>query len=106
MLVEYLRNEYGQRYGAVVALYKGKVGWSLCWMEKDTWNKKQAIKKASKKAKSGIDWRESLPERIKMADNPAKRERLKRVLDTTCKMYDRADKYFKQGEKLVKLEKL
>lgn len=52
MLIQYARNEKNEPVGAVVALDRNRIGWSLCH-RKDHWDRKKALMIAENRAENG-----------------------------------------------------
>ena len=52
MLVKYMRDDQNRPFGAVVAISKGKVGFSLCNPETCSWNKELGVKIAAGRARA------------------------------------------------------
>ena len=85
-LLRYTRNESNQKIGLVVAVERGKVGWSRCWMGNeddpftpppDQWNQELALKIALGRALKGS--RKRIPDVM---------------LRTIVESYQAAERYF------------
>lgn len=120
MLVKYIRDSDNKKIGAVIALDRNRIGWSVLHdddMDLDTggryflWNDKQAIGRAVSRASMGYDyWKEVFDQKIKKrfgcipevsayGIDPVGQEfpKLSMVMAEVRKMKFRAESYFKGG---------
>lgn len=83
MLIEYIRDDYRNKIGVVVALDKNKVGWSVCKVangqQLDRFNKEFGLKVAIGRA-----------EKQSTATIPSQY-----AYEAVQKMYERAERYYK-----------
>lgn len=81
MIFSYVKNENGQRIGIVTAISVDSIGWSMCHMSKDKFDKDLGLRIALGRAKNGSNT--SIP-------------RNSNLISTLDIMAERAARYFKE----------
>lgn len=97
MLVSYIRNAEGKKCGVVVALSRGRIGWSKCNLKKDRFNKAMGKKIAEGRANLSAKLTNPDQEIVYYKRNgKVKHQKLPPgVSEAICRMQDRAQRYFK-----------
>lgn len=91
MLVQYVRNEKGEKIGCVVAESPINIGWSLCH-KTDRFDKSKGKMIAHNRAEVGYP--DNLRNHIKKCDHHTP-PKLKKIIQACSEMSIRAKKYYK-----------